>query len=379
MQGQPPMNPQMMQQIMQMMQQRQGGMQQPGQGMQGPGMQQGGNRFTPQELGALGRLGDTTVAHLTPGEMTVPPQVQTPKVLATLQKEYHKKGVDPSQFTVGSPNSSINPSTGVPEYNFWSSLLPMALGGVGAMFGGPLGAAAGSGIGNLATGKDIGTSLLSAGLAGIGDYGATQLMGGASGSGVSGLLNSGGDQAGQAANEVASSPEMASINAGGSASQGALGSDAAGQAAQSANQTAAGQAGSGIFGNSQTAAAFAPNPLSLAQTAGNNISGNATPPNSAGFLAGLMNNFTTPGGWSGAAGGAAGAGLGGMLGQANANPPQPSGFNSPYKNASQLPGYQTLMGKDTYSGPTANFNNYNPATNYPASFNFFPTATNQNA
>lgn len=380
--GQPQMNPQMMQMIQQMMQRRQ-------QGMQQPGMQQGGNKFTPQELGALGRFGDTTIAHMTPGEISVPPQVQTPKVLATLNKEYHKKGVDPSQFTVGSPQSSVNPRTGVPEYNFWSSILPMALGAAGGIFAGPLGAAAGSGIGNLAEGKDIGTSLLAAGLSGVGDYGAGQLLGG-SGSVLDSITGSAdaGASAGAAGDAAAGSPVTsigqdafpgaaggpnAGFLGGGSSIGGGAGPTAASVGGAGGGSGASGASG-GIFGNPSTTAALAPNPAALASMG--NVSGNS-PATNAGFWSGLMNNATTPGNWANVGGAAAGAGLGGLLGAANANPPQPSGFNTPYKNASQLPGWQTLMGKDTYTGPTANFTNYNPATNYPASFNFFPTATNQ--
>ena len=46
---------------------------------------QGQPRLTPSEMAALGRGGDTLVAHLTPGELTVPPQLQSPQLIAALQ------------------------------------------------------------------------------------------------------------------------------------------------------------------------------------------------------------------------------------------------------------------------------------------------------
>jgi len=85
-----------------------------------------------QQISKMGRGGDTLLAHLTPGEMEVPKEVQTPKVLATLKQAYESKGVSPQQFTAGSPQSSMNPQTGLPEYNFMSAFLPAALGIAGS-------------------------------------------------------------------------------------------------------------------------------------------------------------------------------------------------------------------------------------------------------
>ena len=115
----------------------------------------GGMRLNPAEMAQMGRFGDSIVAHLTPGEIEVPPQVQTPKVLATIQQAMHRAGVSPQQFTAGSPQSSHNPATGAPEYNLLSALLPVLGGAAASVFapellpgifgaGGALGAAGGA-------------------------------------------------------------------------------------------------------------------------------------------------------------------------------------------------------------------------------------------
>ena len=294
-------------------------------------------RFTEQELGALGRLGDTTIAHLTPGEKTVPPELQTPKVLATLKSEYAKKGVTPEQFTVGSPQSSTNPQTGLHEYNFWSSFLPIALGvggsliapGIGTYLGSSLSGAALSGIGagagnlagNLATGNNLQSSLGQAALSGLGGYGASSLLGGVGSGASSAAQGTGSAAAGNAGNAVGS----AAYNAASPADQVAL--DVAKE--------------DGLKS-------------SIAATIGNQIP------------AGL------------------GAGLGGYLGQqmfgsgstgTMQNPNFQSNFNTPYTPSSQLPSYAQQLGTTTYNGPQANFSGYNPSTNNTQAFNFFPTAS----
>lgn len=115
------------------------------------GQQPQQQRFTPQEMAQLGRFGDSIMAHQTPGEITVPLPVQSPKVLATLKQAFHKQHADMSQFVAGSPNSRINPKTGAPEY--YMSWLAPALGAVGSVFAGPFGYLAGSAIGGAIAGK----------------------------------------------------------------------------------------------------------------------------------------------------------------------------------------------------------------------------------
>lgn len=74
--------------------------------------------MSPQELAALGRNGDSIIAHLTPGEIQVPPQVQTPQVLQTLQQAFAAKGAPLQNFIAQSPTESQNPATGQPEFGF---------------------------------------------------------------------------------------------------------------------------------------------------------------------------------------------------------------------------------------------------------------------
>lgn len=156
-------------------------------------------KMTPAELAAMGRLGDTTIAHLTPGEIAVPPQVQTPQVKAALGQAFQQAGVSPQQFVAGSPQSSINPQSGVPEYSFWSAILPVlgaAAGsflapGIGTAAGMALGGAAGGGIGALVDHATPTQALLSMLGGGAGGY--------AGGGGLSGLFGGAGEAAAGAA------------------------------------------------------------------------------------------------------------------------------------------------------------------------------------
>ena len=174
-----------------------------------------GSQFTPQEAAALGRMGDKAVVHMTPGEMTVPKELQTPAMLKTMKKEYNKKGVDPSQFTVGSNKASVNPKTGMQEFSFWSSFLPSVGGILGGIFGGPLGAAAGSTVGGLAGGNNFGQSILGGATAGIGSYAGGQIFGNSGG-----LSNFFGDAASEGASAAGGA---AAGGAGGSAASGLFG------------------------------------------------------------------------------------------------------------------------------------------------------------
>lgn len=68
---------------------------------------------------AAGRGGDTMVAHLTPGEMTIPPSVQQqlgPENMARLRAAFLAAGRNPERFLVGSRAQSVNPQTGLPEF-----------------------------------------------------------------------------------------------------------------------------------------------------------------------------------------------------------------------------------------------------------------------
>ena len=70
-----------------------------------------------QEAAAAGRMGDTTVAHLTPGEVVLP-QDAAAKLRVQIE-DIMGKGTIGSR-TVGSPSASINPITGMEEFGLRS-------------------------------------------------------------------------------------------------------------------------------------------------------------------------------------------------------------------------------------------------------------------
>jgi hypothetical protein len=331
-------------------------------------MQQRKNQMMAQQLGAQGRMGDTTMAHLTPGEMTVPPQVQTPKVMHTLQQAFKKDGLSPAQFTVGSPAASTNPATGAQEFNIFSSLLPI-LGSIGGgIVGGPLGAAAGSTVGGLASGQQMGQALMGGALAGVGN-----VAGGAAANAFSpGTAATGAGLDASAASTAdalnaapASNAGGISVAAGGAPAGGAANSLSSQQmAALTGTQTAAKAASST---GTQTSGGLLDNLGKFGQMA--NYTGNSPYQT----LNGMLPQGASTAGLGGAA---AGSALGSALGApAKTNVQYPPGFNTPMTPVSQLPSAQTQLGQNTTVQPQANFTNYNPATNNPAAYNFFPTST----
>jgi hypothetical protein len=67
----------------------------------------------PPQAADMGRNGDTTVGHLTPGEVVVPVDLQTPQLMAALMEAL---GPDFGRYQVGGSDDSINPQTGMPEF-----------------------------------------------------------------------------------------------------------------------------------------------------------------------------------------------------------------------------------------------------------------------
>lgn len=317
-----------------------------------------------QQLAQQGRGGDTMIAHLTPGEMEVPPEVQTPKVLATLKKAYKEKGVQPQQFTAGSPASSINPTTGLPEYNFMSAFLPAALGiagsiaapylapellGAGVM-GGTTAAAVGGGLGTTVGGLAAGQSPTQAALSGLGSG-----IGGYALGNLGSGLTAGGNVPGQAGMNAAQ--EQAILSAKDPAASMAV-------AQQMGLQPSGGAAGS-LGANSAS------------NLAANNVSqgfgslANPTLSNGYGMLPqGSINPMRT-------AGSALGGYIGGQLGATPkpAQPNYPPGFNTPMDPVGSKGSAQQQLGQATSVQPMPSFNGFNPATNYPAAYNFYPSAT----
>ena len=66
-------------------------------------------------LAGLGRFEDDTLAHVSTGEMIVPPQSITPRTRSMIESDMMNMGMNPNQYVVGGENS-INPNTGMPEF-----------------------------------------------------------------------------------------------------------------------------------------------------------------------------------------------------------------------------------------------------------------------
>lgn len=318
-----------------------------------------------KQVAGMGRGGDTMLAHLTPGEKTVPPEVQTPKVLAVLDKAYKDKGVTSEQFTVGSPQSSVNPATGLNEYNFMSAFLPIALGlagsfllpGIGTAAGASAGAAGGAAAGGLGgalagmsplalssiggglgttaggllAGKDPSQALLSGAMGGLGGYGLGSLMGGA-GSAAAGAAGSAPSAAPAAAQGMTPGPNFAPSDI-----------------------------------ERMTSMFSGNNPATLAAPATAPVStGNPEWTKLGGFLKDGFNPAQ-------AAGSIAGSMIGDSLGAPPKpyNPRKPSGFDDKMRPVSELPPWNEQLGQTTYNGPQASFSGYNPMTNFPAAWRFY--------
>lgn len=312
-----------------------------------------------QAVAKMGRGGDTLLAHLTPGEIAVPPEVQTPKVLATIDKAMEKKGVDMQQFTAGSPQSSMNPQTSLPEYNFMSAFLPAALGLAGSMIvpglglamspalAGAIGGGAGTALGGLIGGQDPMQAMLGGLGAGAGGYLLGNLMGPAS--------SAAGAAAGDAASQAPGMAAQAAAANGGPAAMSPFGAQAAAsnlpwQAAPAALPWSAGGA--------------PPLPWSAAAQAP--VSG---PMNLWGMLPQDINPMA-----------AAGSALGGMAGSAMGAPvtpdpvQKPSGFDESFPDISQIPSWQQSLGQTGYKGPMPDFSGYDATNPMSHAWNFFPTA-----
>jgi hypothetical protein len=308
-------------------------------------------RLTPAEMAHLGRFGDQVIAHLTPGEMTVPPEVQTPKILHDLQQAFSRVGVSPQQFTAGSPASSVNPNTGAPEYSLWSAILPVlgAVGGaVAAPYTGGLSVPAGMAIGGALGGA----------AGGLADHGtAAQIALQAAGGGAGGYL--GGAMGGAAS--------------GAAGAAGAAGTEAAGMtapqvASAATNFTdpafAGATSGVGSVGNATNAVSMA------APTATGGATSLATPAASnLSTFGSMVKNLPLKGGMMAGTG----AALGGMLApQPGQGAPQmPAGFNTPMQPLNRNP--NALWGRPGQS-PTPQFAGYNPYASVTSGhpYNFFP-------
>jgi len=70
------------------------------------------------ELADQGRMGDVSMAHLTPGDVVIPPELiqNDPELQAILQQRFEAAGIDPASRVSGSGVASLNPMTGAEEF-----------------------------------------------------------------------------------------------------------------------------------------------------------------------------------------------------------------------------------------------------------------------
>ena len=157
----------------------------------GTGEEQGAGVHQHEQLEEAGRGTDTTMAHMSLGEIVIPRAMQDdPRVMEFLKQAFEAMGADINEFTVGHEANKINPETGYPEFGFGSFLkkafkvaAPLALSyfapGIGTAIGGSLlgaGAAGSATLGSALLGGGIGAltggglkgALTGAALGGIG-------------------------------------------------------------------------------------------------------------------------------------------------------------------------------------------------------------------
>ena len=269
------------------------------------------------QLAMAGEGEDTTLAHLRPGEVVIPPEFMEDDAFEdALEKKFKEFNINPEQAVVGAGIANLNPQTGLEQFGFFKKLgkklkkvvkkvAPIAafIPGVGTALGGVLG-----GIGGLATkipviggtlGK-IGTAV-SSGIAGLGIPGISSIAGGATqgfGGVLPGLQNPlAGGIFGQTGSTFAGGPAAGT----GLANRLGLGSGTPGQVA-AFNQAQQAQAAL----NSMTPAQIAANPQKFQQLQ----------QLAAGSGGGMFSRMTGGGGGIGGTGGGGGGGFLGGLGQA---------------------------------------------------------------
>lgn len=147
-----------------------------------------------QSLAIHGRYGDTTIGHLTPGEMVLPrPIADDPVLKRQLFDAFQRHELNPYQYQVGHFENSINPLTGVPEFGFFKKIgkflkkaAPIIGQVVGFAMGGPMGSAIGGGIGGAVKEGDLGGAITGAAQGYIGGN-VAQGMGITGGQGIGSL------------------------------------------------------------------------------------------------------------------------------------------------------------------------------------------------
>ena len=155
-----------------------------------------------KRMAEYGRYGDDMVVHVESGEIVVPKVLveKNPELKESIFENLREQGVEnPEQYVVGHSKNSVNPNTGLVEFNIFKgiekafkgvvnvvkkvlpAILPIALSftPLGPVYG----AALGTGIAGLATGQSIGeaaTAALGAGLTGLASRGVGALFKGSS-------------------------------------------------------------------------------------------------------------------------------------------------------------------------------------------------------
>ena len=151
-----------------------------------------------KRMAEYGRYGDDMVVHVESGEIVVPKVLveKNPELKESIFENLREQGVEnPEQYVVGHSKNSVNPNTGLVEFNIFKgiekafkgvvnvvkkvlpAILPIALSftPLGPVYG----AAIGSGIAGLARGQSIGeaaTSALVGGLTGLAQSGVGALF-----------------------------------------------------------------------------------------------------------------------------------------------------------------------------------------------------------
>ena len=142
------------------------------------------------QIAAAGRGPDTTLAHLTPGEVVLPPEMMESAEFETaVENRFRELDLNPEQYVVGMGIASLNPQTGLEEFGFFKKLgksikkiakkiAPVAgplanlIPGVGPIVAGAIGAAT-----NVVGGKGLKGAISGA----LGGYGTGKLIGGIGG------------------------------------------------------------------------------------------------------------------------------------------------------------------------------------------------------
>lgn len=116
------------------------------------------------DMAAVGRKGDSMMAHVTPGDYVIPKDilVKHPDFLVKLKKVMQDENEDYRTHMIGSGFENVNPQTGAPEFGFGKAFKKIA-----RTAGGAVGGAVGNLTGNDSLGRAAG-GITGAGLGGIG-------------------------------------------------------------------------------------------------------------------------------------------------------------------------------------------------------------------